>query len=132
MGNFKNTQGKWRLGLENKFAVVCDTIDGLKKTICYTDTPHKTFEAEANAKLIAEAGNVTNETGKTPRQLADENKELLNALKPFAELYKQFDGIVGNRPSEGIICAWHHNKHGESQLTVEMLKDAYNLVNKNI
>lgn len=38
-------------------------------------------EREANAKLIAEAGTVANETGKTPRQLADENKELLEALK---------------------------------------------------
>ena len=36
---------------------------------------------EANAKLIAEAGTVANETGKTPRQLADENRELLKALK---------------------------------------------------
>lgn len=34
-------------------------------------------EAKANAELIAEAFNVTNETGKTPRQLAEINKELL-------------------------------------------------------
>ena len=38
-------------------------------------------EAEANAQLIAEAGTVANETGKTPRQLADDNKVLLEALK---------------------------------------------------
>ena len=38
-------------------------------------------EMEANAELISEAFNVTNETGKTPRQLADENKELLEACK---------------------------------------------------
>lgn len=35
---------------------------------------------KANAQLIAEAGTVANETGKTPRQLADSNKELLEAL----------------------------------------------------
>lgn len=35
----------------------------------------------ANAKLIAEAGTVVSETGKTPRQLADINTELLEALK---------------------------------------------------
>jgi hypothetical protein len=33
-------------------------------------------ELIANAELIAEAFNVTNETGKSPRELADENKEL--------------------------------------------------------
>lgn len=32
-------------------------------------------------KLIAEAGTVANETGLTPRQLADLNKELLEVLK---------------------------------------------------
>lgn len=35
----------------------------------------------ANAKLIAEAFNVANETGKTPRQLANERTGLLEALK---------------------------------------------------
>ncbi len=35
---------------------------------------------EANAKFIAEAFNVAHETNKSPRQLADENKELLEAL----------------------------------------------------
>ena len=34
----------------------------------------------ANAELICEAFNVTNETGKSPRQLADEKKELLELL----------------------------------------------------
>ena len=41
-------------------------------------------EMEANAELICEAFNVANETGKTPRQLTDENKELLEAcIKAF-------------------------------------------------
>ena len=35
---------------------------------------------KANAKLIAEAGTVTNETGFTPRQLADQKAKLLEAL----------------------------------------------------
>ena len=37
-------------------------------------------ECHANAKLIAEAGTVTNECGKTPRELLSENKELLKSL----------------------------------------------------
>lgn len=35
--------------------------------------------AEANARLIAEAGTVAHETGLTPRQLAEQRKELLEA-----------------------------------------------------
>lgn len=37
-------------------------------------------EAETNAKLIAEAGTVTNECGLTPRQLLDQRNELLGTL----------------------------------------------------
>ena len=49
-------------------------------------------EAEANAQLIAEAGTVANETGKTPRQLADDNKVLLEALNQLVEKCLQSDG----------------------------------------
>lgn len=45
-------------------------------------------EAEANAKLIAEAGTVANETGKTPKQLAKINKELLEALTDVRKWYE--------------------------------------------
>lgn len=41
-------------------------------------------EAEANARLIAEAGTVLHETGLTPRQLAEQRGELLAALKDCA------------------------------------------------
>lgn len=37
-------------------------------------------EEEANARLIAEAGTVHHETGLTPRQLAEQRRELLDAL----------------------------------------------------
>lgn len=38
-------------------------------------------EMEANALLICEAFNTANETGKTPAQLAEANRELLAALQ---------------------------------------------------
>ena len=38
-------------------------------------------EAYANARLIAEAGTVATETGLTPRQLAEQRAELLEALR---------------------------------------------------
>ncbi len=43
--------------------------------------PDNLTESEANAQLIAEAGTVANETGFTPRQLADQNKELREVLE---------------------------------------------------
>lgn len=45
-------------------------------------------EAEANVKFITDAGNVAIETGFTPRQLADQNKELREALKQFLNYYE--------------------------------------------
>ena len=38
-------------------------------------------EHEANARLIAEAGTVATETGRTPRQLADDRAALLEACQ---------------------------------------------------
>ena len=51
----------------------------------------------ANAKLICEAFNVTNETGKSPRQLADENKELLKAHHHLVGVQKEFGTDSNNR-----------------------------------
>lgn len=43
----------------------------------------------ADAKLIVEAGNVHDETGKTPRQLLEEHKKLTEALGKILELNDQ-------------------------------------------
>ncbi len=43
---------------------------------------------EANAKLITEAFNVTNETGYAPRQLADQKADLLASLQNIANMCK--------------------------------------------
>lgn len=50
--------------------LVCEVYEGEDNT-----------EREANARLIAEAGTVASETGMTPRQLADQRKELLEVCK---------------------------------------------------
>lgn len=60
--------------------------------------PHAYKEAEANAKLIAEAGTVTNETGYTPSQLAEQKTELLEELT----LLLKYVEDVGNE--QGIWC----------------------------
>lgn len=43
-----------------------------------------------NAELIAEAGTVANEIGFSPRQLADQKSELLEALKAYHIALGQF------------------------------------------
>jgi len=57
---------------------------------------------EANAALIAEAGTVTNECGKTPRELLDLCRELHTSLAFFSKLV---EGSMG-------LCGWH--MHGGS------------------
>ena len=42
-------------------------------------------EKDANTELITETFNVTRETGRTPRQLADERAELIAALRRISE-----------------------------------------------
>ncbi len=50
---------------------------------CYMgiNVPLTLEEAKANAQLIAEAGTVCNECGKTPRELLEERNSLIEALK---------------------------------------------------
>lgn len=91
MEQSKHTKGEWDydinankgfdIFLKNSIKTIANV---LHKDVSYMPNEQ---EAEANAKLIAEAGTVVNETGKMPRQLADENKELLEAL---TELLKNF------------------------------------------
>lgn len=49
-------------------------------------------QAKANAKLIEEAFNVATETGRTPRQLADDRAELLVALRLMLDTTRHCDG----------------------------------------
>lgn len=68
----KNTQGN--------IEVSYNTTAHLPYAYVVSNTQESDEEAEANAKLISEAFNVANETGKTPRQLQEENKEFLEVL----------------------------------------------------
>lgn len=86
----KHTKGEWFVYNEKEIlhgteslGIDCKTENGQKTIVVFTDDVDLLNDPEeelANAKLIAEAGTVANETGKTPRQLADLNKELLEAL----------------------------------------------------
>lgn len=50
----------------------------------WSNTDYADGESEANAALIAEAFNVADVTGRTPRQLADERAELLKTIEYIA------------------------------------------------
>ncbi len=83
----QQTQGEWyNDSLEGKIrdgkqGIICELVKGTK-----TDQ-----EAEANAELIAEVGTVTNETGYTPKQLA-EQKDVLHRACLMAKEELVFGG----------------------------------------
>ncbi len=76
-------------------------------------------QGEANAHLMAEAGTVASETGLTPRQLAEQREELLEALERMTmhaksmvgEPYHDFNWIV---QAEAAIA----RARGETDLAV--------------
>ncbi|WP_088255593.1 hypothetical protein [Fimbriiglobus ruber] len=67
-------------------------------TVCKLVQPLANASIEANARIIAEAGTVCHETGLTPRQLAEQRQELLEALEAFCEeeprVASEIDGDV--------------------------------------
>ena len=68
-------------------------VENHGSAICQIYTNNKSVksieQAVCNAELIAETFNVANETGKTPRQLAEENKALLEALISISEYWNR-------------------------------------------
>lgn len=70
----KHTKGKVEVNIYayKSLIEISRPKDGLK----IADIPYIDGEAEANASLIAEAFNVTNESGLTPRQLMEKVKSL--------------------------------------------------------
>lgn len=79
------TKGQWIVtdetpnGISELYGHIEVSNDDNALACIFTDI-YNPKEAKYNAKLIAEAGTVANETGKTPRQLADDNKVLLEVL----------------------------------------------------
>ena len=80
----QHTQGEWKTSANCDFVWV-DRDGGF--SICkMADLGQTTV---ANANLIAEAGTVANETGHTPRQLADQKADLLEAAMIAKEVYEE-------------------------------------------
>ena len=91
------TRGEWFRSAPYGF--VCAKND--LSTLVVADVSGRTRdEIEANSQLLLEAGTVANETGLSPRQLADQRAELLAALKCMlsladdAERYLPYSGTT--------------------------------------
>ena len=121
----KHTIGIWKqshriIDEDENYATQVYTDDTIICTLDWAghkedDGKTTTSRREANARLIAEAGTVANETGKTPRQLADENKELLEALQEI-------------KKGEG---AYNMDKYEHANNTIENMKSlATQAINK--
>ena len=74
-------------------------------------------EAKANAHLIAEAGTVHNDTGYTPRQLAEQNKELSADCKDKARFISEL-AQKNERLREDVLRV-----EGQKQALLDALKD---------
>lgn len=95
----QHTQGEWEIRGNKIFIKGCfnsvATIHVQKNYEERTFKPIVDIEAEANAKLIAEAGNVANQTGMTPMQILKQRNELLQALKD-ARAFLSINGLFVN------------------------------------
>lgn len=104
---FKGSKGKFVVEYNGAWYSVKEAREDVQKyrrNICSVHNDEiingiSKMEQIANANLIAEAFNVVNETGYTPNQLAEQNKELLEALKDIKAAM-----IFGNNPNDkGLI-----------------------------
>lgn len=83
----KITPGRWVFNqfVEHAGTISADTVGKRIAVIC-APSLGQTSETDANGRLIAEAGTVANETGLTPRQLADQRAELLGLLQELIDI----------------------------------------------
>lgn len=79
--NFKPTTGPWTTEKTYSECTITNLDDTIHIASAWQDKGEK--EGQSNAALIAEAGTVYHETGKTPARLAEENRELLEALSAY-------------------------------------------------
>ena len=95
------TKGEWyNNSLEGKIrsgdqGIILELVRGTK-----TDK-----EYEANAKLIAEAGTVYNETGYSPRELADQNKVRGRNNEAMIAILKMIQDKRNNQFWDAECCA---------------------------
>ncbi len=79
----KPTPGPWVVYDVNPVIVLADrySVGGFAVATCHPVRKVTQEQAEANARLISEAGTVHHETGLTPQQMREQRDELLALLK---------------------------------------------------
>jgi hypothetical protein len=97
----EHTKGKVKVSQEPFVLLVTHELETSKRveTICQLSQRYKTDkEIQANAELISDAFNTTNESGLKPSELYKHNQELLDALKSTKQLNLHlYDvGTIGN------------------------------------
>jgi len=94
MKNLKHTQGEWKALGESYGNYISVGTD--KQTVCRVPWGKEDTEYDnANAKLIAEAGTVTNESGLMPRELLVQRNDLLEASLKIDKYLDRFIEIYG-------------------------------------
>lgn len=87
------TKGKWMVfDAGDTIDINAEDPDGFTMI---AELPKMYEYTKSNAKLIAEAGTVYNETGYSPRELADRKAELLGALQDLVRCAKADFNVNG-------------------------------------
>lgn len=94
---FTNEPVKFHLGRGANPRLHIQTLGGypIASTPEVSRNEHEASAQHANAVLIVEAFNVAARTGKTPKQLSDENKQLRLVLRDCVESLKRLDDKDG-------------------------------------
>ena len=97
MSKFEGTPGPWKFEDESGYVAVRGQNGA---GIFYESKWH--VGAKDDAQLIAEAGTVLHETGLTPRQLASQRAELLEALRYLRRMANKDD--IDHQYVDGLIA----------------------------
>jgi hypothetical protein len=105
-GKLAITPGEWRYQRDH----------GIVLSFVGTDLFHVTGlnltrHCRANGNLIAEAGTVTNATGRTPAELAALVRELRAGIKAVRDLINESHGVTGLHLN-GDVATWQELEEG--------------------
>lgn len=98
------TPGEWFASLTSRprgtIYIDAQLRDGVIQEIAACGPTETQGQQEKNAALFVEAGTVANETGLTPRQLAEQRAELLAVLQKIMQQIKKSDYLLFKDSSE--------------------------------
>lgn len=113
-----HTQGEWRYDAKHKSICTGESYDHYCKTLIAQLNANMGDESIANANLIASAPTLLEEN----KRLLDSNRELVDALKPFANMF-------GELTEEKVRQGGKVYEYNKAFFTVADLYAAYNAIN---